>query len=215
MHIIHILDLFSGSDSIKKYCAGRPNLVVTSVDSDPRCKPDICTDILKWDFKAVPPKRFDVIWASPPCQQYSQARRRSGPPDIQGANTIVRRVLNIIKYLNPSVFVIENPQTGLLKDQSFMRNLPYQDVSYCQYGFPWRKQTRLWTNLACFQGRTCQPGCRMMVDGKHRSLQDVNGAHRANVRAIVPPRLIGAVMKAAISQCPRTRRARLCVHACG
>ena len=45
------------------------------------------------------------------------------------------------------MWAIENPATGLLKTRSFMEHLPWLDVTHCQYGTPYRKQTRLWTNV--------------------------------------------------------------------
>ena len=46
--------------------------------------------------------------------------------------------------------MVENPQTGLLKDREVMQGKPYTDIDYCKYGMPYRKRTRLWNNL---QGR--------------------------------------------------------------
>ena len=59
-----------------------------------------------------------------------------GERDIEKANSIVLKTLEIIEYLNPKHFIIENPQTGLLKKQWFMHGIPYQDIDYCKYGFP-------------------------------------------------------------------------------
>ena len=66
---------------------------------------------------------------------------------IEEANTIVLKTLEIVKYFKPRVWFIENPQSGLLKKQPFMEGLPYFDIDYCKYGMPYRKRTRLWTNL--------------------------------------------------------------------
>ena len=45
------------------------------------------------------------------------------------------------------MWVIENPATGLLKTRPFMERLPWVDVTCCKYATPYRKQTRLWTNM--------------------------------------------------------------------
>ena len=45
------------------------------------------------------------------------------------------------------MWAIENPATGLLKTRPFMERLPWVGVTYCEYGTPHRKQTRLWTNM--------------------------------------------------------------------
>jgi len=78
--------------------------------------------------------------------EYSHAKRR-GVRDIMGANNIVLKTLRLIKQLNPKIWIIENPQTGLLKNQQFMGSLKFNDASYCQYGYPYRKQTRFWNNI--------------------------------------------------------------------
>jgi hypothetical protein len=42
---------------------------------------------------------------------------------------------------------MENPQSGYLKQQPCVQGIPFKDVSYCKYGMPYRKMTRLWTDL--------------------------------------------------------------------
>eukprot|EP00854_Cymbomonas_tetramitiformis_P003930 gene3930-biopygen3866 len=54
-----------------------------------------------WDPTQYPPGFFDVIWASPPCTQYSQARTTGGPPDLEGADKSVGCTLDAIEYLEP------------------------------------------------------------------------------------------------------------------
>ncbi|MFM7984120.1 MAG: hypothetical protein ACKPKO_32825 [Candidatus Fonsibacter sp.] len=34
-----------------------------------------------------------------------------------------------------------------------MTNLPFKDVDYCKYGMPYRKRTRLWNNVKCWDPR--------------------------------------------------------------
>lgn len=43
-----------------------------------------------------------------------------------------------------------------------MKGIPYVDVSYCKYGLPYRKQTRLWTNLP-LKLLICNRDCNFMV----------------------------------------------------
>jgi hypothetical protein len=156
-----VLDLFAGTQSLKHTLG--PSYQVTSVDIRPGTNPDICANILDWKYKEhLHPGQFDVVWASPPCTEYSQAKT-VGVRDIEGANRLVRRTLAIIKYLRPKVWFMENPQTGQLKKQVFMQNLPFYDVSYCKYGFPYRKQTRIWSNVKNFVPLTCQKDCGFMI----------------------------------------------------
>ena len=49
-----------------------------------------------------------------------------------------------------------------------MKELPYIRVSYCMFGFPYRKTTRLWGTIKGFGDRVCNRKCGMIVDGKHK-----------------------------------------------
>ena len=128
---------------------------------------DINQDILNWDYKKFD-KVFDVVWASPPCTEYSIAKT-TGTRKMDEANEIVKKTIEIIKYFEPKYWFIENPQTGLLKKQPFMNIFDYNDIDYCKYGMPYRKRTRLWNNL---NGRwTPKPLCKrdrgQMAGNKH------------------------------------------------
>ena len=81
---------------------------------------DICSDILEWDYTKYPTGTgmFHFIWASPPCTEYSHAPT-TGVRKIEEAHEIVKKTIEIINCLNPKYFVIENPQTGLFKNQFF------------------------------------------------------------------------------------------------
>ena len=141
---MHLLDLFSGTGSITKQ-ARQIGWQTTSLDRD--LPADIQIDIMDWDYKQIPPKSFDFIWASPPCTMYSIARTTGPPRDIEGSNKIVKRTLDIIEYFEPKYFCLENPQTGLLKDQDIMKDIPFKDIDYCKYGMLYRKRTRIWNNI--------------------------------------------------------------------
>ena len=73
-------------------------------------------------------------------------------------------------YLKPRYYIIENPQTGYLKSQSFMRDLHFVDVDYCKYGMPYRKRTRLWNNITTFIPRSlCNKDCGNIENNKHKA----------------------------------------------
>ena len=131
---MRLLELFAGTGSVGKV-AKSLGWDVTILDLDFRTKPDIVADIMHWDYKAYAPGQFDMIWASPPCTEYSTAKT-VGERDLNKADSIVKHLLHILHYLQPKFYIIENPQTGMLKDRPFMTDLPYRDIDYCKYGMP-------------------------------------------------------------------------------
>ena len=157
---MHLLELFSGTGSV-----GRPfrenNWQVTSVDLDNRYNPEINTDIMTWDYTAI--KTPDVIWSSPPCTQYSQARTVSRVTDFTTADVLVAKTLEIIKYFeiqNPNLkWFMENPNTGRLKTRPIVQDLPFCVLDYCQYGAPYRKRTRIWNNVGFIPRKICNFDC--------------------------------------------------------
>jgi hypothetical protein len=165
---MRLLELFCGTKSVSKAMNTVYHEIV-SIDILPKFEPTICTDIMSWDYRTYPSNYFHAIWASPPCTQYSKAKTR-GTRDITGANAIVQRTLEIIQYFNPPKWFIENPDTGKLKDQEFMNDIPYVVYDYCRFGYSYRKRTRFWTNMP----RTpllCEGAgvCPAMIDRKHRN----------------------------------------------
>ena len=165
---MRLLELFSGTGSVGKV-AKELGFEVVSLDRD--MKADIQTDIMNWDYTIYPNRYFDVIWASPPCTEYSRALT-TRPRKIEEANEVVQRTLDILEFFEPIYWIIENPQTGLLKDQLCMYGLPYVDVDYCKYGMPYRKRTRLWNNIVRWKPRPlCQCDCGSMDWTGHRHIQ--------------------------------------------
>ena len=164
---MRLLELFSGTGSVRK-AIGNQFEEIVSIDILQKFDPTECADILKWDYKKYPPGYFDAIWASPPCTEYSKAKTQ-GVRNLALADSIVKRTLEILEYFNPKRWFMENPQTGLLKDREVVWGLPYVDIDYCQYGYSYRKRTRIWTNVE-YVGVLCNPlTCSQMINGKHKT----------------------------------------------
>ena len=162
--VFKLLELFSGTGSIGKVAINY-NFEITSLDKD--MEATIKTDIMNWDYKAYPTKYFDVIWSSPPCTEYSIAKT-TGTRKKDEANKKEKKILEIISYFNPTYYMIENPQTGLLKNQTFMLDIPYNDLDYCKYGTFYRKRTRIWNNLTTWIPKPlCKKDCGNIMNNKH------------------------------------------------
>ncbi len=131
--------------------------------------PDICCDILTWDYKIFPVGHFDVIWASPPCTEYSIARSKAKKPrDLAGADALVQRALEIIKYFLPFVWYLENAASGLLKTRRVIHGIPSVTVSYCRYGASYQKN-QIWGTVLHHKWRPkCRFDCAAVgSDGTH------------------------------------------------
>ncbi len=145
---LRALDIFSGTGSITRAFLNSGH-DCDSLDLDPRYTPTFCTNVLTWDYKALPRGWYDAIWASCPCEQYSIARSNArSPRDLALADALVHRTLEIIEWLQPRAFFLENPAGSLLwRRFQFPRVV---QTSYCSYGFPYRKHTSIATNLRDF-----------------------------------------------------------------
>ena len=139
-----MLDLFSGTGKVEKIFQNE-GFDVISVDVDPRWGSTHMVNILEWDYKSVYPSGwFEVIFATPPCDQFSCANV-SGKRNLSWADKLVCKVLEIVEYFKPNQWFLENPRRGLLKDRPYMAGIPHVDVDYCQFSrWGYQKPTRIW-----------------------------------------------------------------------
>ena len=169
---MRILNLFSGTGSVSKPWR-KANHEVFDIDIDSRFSPEFCGDILQWDYSTLP---FipDVIWSSPPCDQYSRARTTGPPRNFKLADSLVAKALEIINYFeqkNPAlIWFLENGDSTLLWRREVAKNLKdFVVLDYCQYGTLYRKRTRIAhsANLHWEPKSLCNPKtCHACPNGK-------------------------------------------------
>ena len=110
--LYEIIRIVSGTGSVGSAIAAR-GWEVVSLDLDPKTKATIHENILTWN-KVSPSGCFDAIWASPCCTHYSCARRGAKTPrNLELADSLVCKSLEIIDYFQPKTWFIENPATGM------------------------------------------------------------------------------------------------------
>nr|BBA49229.1 DNA methyltransferase-like [Oryzias latipes] len=114
-----LLSLFDGTGSIcRPFVAA--GWTVRRLDMDGRHGADIVTDVRQWDpsrdWRGPAP---DVVFAGPPCENYSLARTRACTPrDLRLADSLVTKTLEIIEHFhgqNPRMlYFVENPDSSML-----------------------------------------------------------------------------------------------------
>jgi hypothetical protein len=100
------LDLCSGLGGASQPALDRGWKVIR-VDIDPRFKPNIVADVRHLPLK---PFHVDVLWASPPCQEFSKwgGLRCFYPNPPKPDLSIAQGIKELIESVNPRFWVIEN-----------------------------------------------------------------------------------------------------------
>lgn len=203
---MNTLDLFCGTKSFSKV-AKKLGYKTYTLDILEKFEPTYCCDLMDWDYKKLPKNYFHIIWASPNCKDYSSLNFLSGKEkDLTESNNLIKRTLEIIEYFNPKYWYLENPQTGKLKQQEFMIDLPYNDIDYCKYGFQYRKRTRVWNNNPNWIGKKlCKKDnyCKAKKEnGKHINFRYITRgsgfSSRWEQRISIPAVLIKEIIKKSI-----------------
>ncbi|KAK3280118.1 hypothetical protein CYMTET_12028 [Cymbomonas tetramitiformis] len=202
-HPVRILVRFCGTGSVEQQFQRQfRDCEVVTVDILPKWQATCTEDILHWNYKLYPRHHFDVIWASPPCKEYSKAKTL-GAPDLKLADRRVRRTREIIEFYDPAYFFIENPAGDALRGlhtRVVMKGLPEPLLTtYCKYGTPYMKPTHIWTNAApsvplllCTHTTPCP--ARAML-GRHENTAQ-GGISSANTRGMGSAQAVYAIPRA-------------------
>ena len=209
---VKLLDLFTGTGSVK-FVAEELGYHVTSLDIDPKFRPTHVADINSFDYRFHwKPGDFDIIWASPPCQYFSQARKCNIGRTLKNGETLtaervlsdteelgvplLRRTQEIIEYLQPRVWFIENPYTGAMK-----KYIPEKPAifDYCMFGFNYRKRTAIWSNqqlesVLCDRSHLINGSHAMTPIGSSKTQIGQGGGASRNARYAIPGTLIAKLI---------------------
>ena len=170
-----VLELFSGTECMSNAFRVRGHECYT-VDWDKKFPSSLHIDILNLTAERILTDfgHPDIIWSGNDCTTFSVAaighHRMKNPvtgsldpktEKARKADDVNRHSLSLIRQLNPRFFFIENPMGGLRK-MDYMQGIPRHLITYCQYGFTYRKATDIFTNHPrpefkppCKNGDTC------------------------------------------------------------
>jgi len=195
-----VLELFKGSGSITKFYENNNNVEVISLDILEEYKPTIVSDIMQFDYKRFDIGYFDIIWASPECKVFSQLQYtfigrnwndKSELYEAQKNNSIfINKTIEIIEYLKPKYYFIENPRYSKIWD--FIENENFKKdfviVDYCAFGYNYKKPTKILTNR-----NLDNVLCKCSGNPKHINFQNINkSTHKTRLlqRYSIPQELL-------------------------
>lgn len=205
-----VLELFAGTECMSNAFRAAGHDCFT-VDWDERFPSSLHRDIRELTAKEIV-ERFgypDVIWVGTDCTTFSVAaistHRRKNPEtgNLDPVTDYARQcdetnvhVWQLIRELNPKVYVWENPRGGL-RSMVYMHqpDCIRQTTTYCQYGFPYMKPTDFFSNVDLELKPPCKNGdpCHEREPrGARHGLQGVKGAV---ARSTYPAELCNHIVK--------------------
>jgi len=180
-----MLDLYSGlGGASEAFIEAGCHVVRVDNNRDLEVRNTVCADA-SYAFNLVSDEKFDLIWASPPCLEFSRAFSAPAPTALREGRPFspdlrdVHKAHEIIKWLKPRYWVIENV-AGSIRHLEPILGEPSQIIG----------SFVLWHNL---------PRIVVCRDFKHSKYDGDLGQHdplRSNKRAKIPIEISRAVLEA-------------------
>ena len=182
----HLLEIFAGTKSIGSKFS-EAGWRVTSVDLRADFEPTICCNALELQPEQID-GRVDLVWASPPCTDYSKARTTAKTPrNLVLSDALVQVGIDMAQHFGAPLFM-ENPQS-MLQHRDVVKDLRMELIDYCKYGeedWPhiWPKLYRKRTMIFCWghdwtpARPLCRKDCRGCPDGR-KHIENAQRAHSA------------------------------------
>lgn len=196
-----MLDLFSGVGGASSAMIEDDKWEVTTVDNERKVFPKICENIFELAPRDFSFKKFDLIWASPPCTCFSMASMSNYWNKVEGVFLpkkeetvqylrLVYHALWLINSLKYKWWFLENPKAILHK----FIGKPSGFVTYCQYGDSRMKPTNLWgVHPPSFKYKHCKYNDSCHEPAPRGSSTGTQGVEMTSERAKVPYELSLAV----------------------
>lgn len=198
-----VLELFSGTEQLSSEFRRRGHEAFT-VDWDEKFPSSLHIDIEKLNADDIIGKFGvpDVIFAAFDCTTFSLLSMRkhrkknydTGEMEAiseyaKKCDRVDKHCLELIKQLNPKVFIIENPRGGM-RTMRWMKGIPRSTTTYCKYGFPYMKPTDFWSNIDLKLLPPCKNGDPCHQSVKRGQQSGLVAVEDKALRSIYPPKLI-------------------------
>lgn len=138
---------------------------VLTLDIQPAFNPDFVADVRSWSYPAHLPFP-DVVWASPPCVEFSRADlpfyRDSASPDM----SIVFGCLDVIFSLSPRFWVLENVRGAIPFFRPFLGSPRASFRPYFFWGFfpdVGSPSSISWRSKESVAGSSCRSAVRAVI----------------------------------------------------
>ena len=148
-----LLELFCGTKSVGRAFEAA-GWEVVSLDIVSKFEPAVLCDIRSWDYTTFPGHGLGQPGAL-----------TTRPRRLLEGDALVLSALEIVAHFDPLMWIVENPA----EDPPVHGAPAVGGRDHCKYGTPYRKQTRLWTNMRWRPSRgLCRPGsrCEAWQDGR-------------------------------------------------